>query len=79
MTEMRIDIECLELRGFPTSYGDTLAPLLEQHLDVLARGGTPESAPGGAVAVVADRVAREVWHSVQRSMHPPVSGTGGAS
>ncbi|BBX69952.1 hypothetical protein [Mycolicibacterium psychrotolerans] len=79
MTEMRIDIECLELRGLPTSYRETLPPLLEQHLDALARGGTPESAAGGGVAIVADRVAREVWHSVQHSMRPPMAGTGGAT
>ena len=75
MTNMRIEIERLELRGFPPAYGDTLAPLLELHLDALARGGTTESAAGGAVGV-ADQVAREVWHSVQQSMRPPQPGAG---
>jgi hypothetical protein len=75
MTNMRIEIEHLELWGFPPAYGDTLAPLLEQHLDALARGGTAASAAGGAVGV-AEQVAREVWHSVQQSMRPPHPGAG---
>jgi hypothetical protein len=72
MTELRIDIEHLVLRGVPESYGDELGPMVEQRLRAMAERRTLEPGASGP-AMAADQVANEVWGSVQ----PLMSGSGG--
>ena len=64
MTRLELEVGDLVLRGLPASYGEGFGPLVEQRIGELARGA--EAEPGeGPEAILADRVARQVWDQVR--------------